>query len=128
MISPRKCLGCPPFLEYICWPNVVGALLLLSAPLSLLSFRRAWQQECNFGGRGLGNTYSLLNPKVVWGSGRKVCILFDQISNTFNIYCMEERLYSGIRKLKFTQNFGIGHRGTITASLLKHFTLLYRWW
>ena len=33
MIFPKKCLGCPPFLGYICWPKVVGALLLLSAPL-----------------------------------------------------------------------------------------------
>ena len=40
MIFPKKCLGCPPFLGYICWPKVVGALLLLSAPLALLSFRR----------------------------------------------------------------------------------------
>ena len=40
MIFPKKCLGCPPFLGYICWPKVVGTLLLLSAPLALLSFRR----------------------------------------------------------------------------------------
>ena len=33
MIFPRKCLGCPPFLGYIFWPKVVGALLLLLAPL-----------------------------------------------------------------------------------------------
>ena len=33
MIFSKKCLGCPPFLGYICWPKVVGALLLLSAPL-----------------------------------------------------------------------------------------------
>ena len=44
MIFPKKCLGCPPFLGYICWPKVVGALLLLSAPLALLSFRRPWFQ------------------------------------------------------------------------------------
>ena len=31
MIFPKKCLGCPPFLGYICWPKVVGALFLLSA-------------------------------------------------------------------------------------------------
>ena len=42
MIFPKKCLGCPPFLRYICWPKVVGAPLLLSAPLALLSFRRPW--------------------------------------------------------------------------------------
>ena len=42
MILTKKCLGCPPFLGYICWPKVVGALLLLLAPLALLSFRRAW--------------------------------------------------------------------------------------
>ena len=42
MIFPKKCLGCPPFLGYICWPKVVGALLLLSGPLALLSFRRPW--------------------------------------------------------------------------------------
>ena len=39
MIFPKKCLGYPPFLGYICWPKVVGALLLLLAPLALLSFR-----------------------------------------------------------------------------------------
>ena len=39
MILPKKCLGCPLFLGFICWPKVVGALLLLSAPLALLSFR-----------------------------------------------------------------------------------------
>ena len=33
MIFPKKCLGCPPFLGYICWPKVVGAFLLLPAPL-----------------------------------------------------------------------------------------------
>ena len=33
MIFPIKFLGCPLFLGYICWPKVVGALLLLSAPL-----------------------------------------------------------------------------------------------
>ena len=33
MIFPKRCLGCPPFLGYICWPKIVGALLLLSAPL-----------------------------------------------------------------------------------------------
>ena len=43
MIFPKKCLGCPPFLGYICWPKVVGALLLLSAPFALFSFRRPWQ-------------------------------------------------------------------------------------
>ena len=43
MIFPKKCIGCPPFLGYICWPKVVGALLLLSAPFALLSFRRPWQ-------------------------------------------------------------------------------------
>ena len=42
MIFPKKCLGCPPFLGCICWPKVVGALLLLSAPLTLLSFQRPW--------------------------------------------------------------------------------------
>ena len=36
MIFPKKCLGLPPFLGYICLPKVVGAHLLLSA---LLSFR-----------------------------------------------------------------------------------------
>ena len=33
VLLPRKCLGYPPFLGYIYWPKVVGALLLLSAPL-----------------------------------------------------------------------------------------------
>ena len=33
MIFPKKCFGCPPFLGYICWSMVVGAFLLLSAPL-----------------------------------------------------------------------------------------------
>ena len=33
MIFPKKFLGCPPFLGYICWPKVAGVLLLLSAPL-----------------------------------------------------------------------------------------------
>ena len=33
MIFPKKCLECPPFLGYICWPKVVGVLLLLSVPL-----------------------------------------------------------------------------------------------
>ena len=33
MTFPKKCLGYPPFLGYICWPEVVGALLLLLAPL-----------------------------------------------------------------------------------------------
>ena len=33
MIFPKKCLGCPPFLGYTCWPKGAGALLLLSAPL-----------------------------------------------------------------------------------------------
>ena len=42
MIFPKKCTGCPPFLGYICWPKVVGAFLLLSTPLALLSFRRPW--------------------------------------------------------------------------------------
>ena len=42
MIFFKKCLGCPTFLGYICWPKVVGALLLLSAPLALLYFRRPW--------------------------------------------------------------------------------------
>ena len=40
MIFPIKCLGCPPFLGYISWRKVVGSLLLLSAHLALLSFRR----------------------------------------------------------------------------------------
>ena len=40
MIFSKNCLGCPPFLGYICWPKVVGALLLLSALLALLFFRR----------------------------------------------------------------------------------------
>ena len=30
---PKECLGCPPFLGQIRWPKVVGALLLLLAPL-----------------------------------------------------------------------------------------------
>ena len=33
MKFPRKCIRCPPFLGYICWPKIVGALLLLLAPL-----------------------------------------------------------------------------------------------
>ena len=48
MIFPKKCLGCPPFLGYSYWPKVVGALLLLSAPLALLSFRRFWCQRLFF--------------------------------------------------------------------------------
>ena len=47
MIFPKKCLGCPPFLGYICWPKAIGALLLLSAPLALLSFRRPWAYSRN---------------------------------------------------------------------------------
>ena len=35
MIFPKKCLRCPLFPGYICWPKVVGALLLLSAPYFL---------------------------------------------------------------------------------------------
>ena len=42
MIFAKQLLGCPPFLGYVCWPKVVGALLLLSAPLALLSFWRPW--------------------------------------------------------------------------------------
>ena len=42
---PQKCPGFPPFLGYICWPKVVGALLLLSAPLALLSFRHSEYQH-----------------------------------------------------------------------------------
>ena len=38
MILPKKCLGCPPFLGYICWPRVVGALFLLLAPLPYYLF------------------------------------------------------------------------------------------
>ena len=46
MIFPKKCLGCPPFLGYICWPKVIGALLLPSAPLpyflSGVPFNETW--------------------------------------------------------------------------------------
>ena len=33
MRFPKKCHECPLCLGDICWPKVVGALLLLSAPL-----------------------------------------------------------------------------------------------
>ena len=51
MIFPKKCLGYPSFLGYIWWPKVVGALLLLSAPLALLCFRRPWPDLCFSGGK-----------------------------------------------------------------------------
>ena len=52
MIFPKKCFGCPPFLGYICWPKVVGALLLLPAPLALLFFRRPCPGYCSLDSEG----------------------------------------------------------------------------
>ena len=45
---------------------------------------------------------------------KQYCVYFSQISNTFNIECMQERLYSGNRKLDFTQNFDIGHKNWLS--------------
>ena len=43
MIFLKKCLGCPPFLGYICWPKVVGALCSCRPSLSyFLSGVPAW--------------------------------------------------------------------------------------
>ena len=89
MISLKKCLGCPPFLGYICWRKVVGSLLFLSAPLALLSFRLAWQQECNFGGEGSRKHILLAKSKgglgAVEGKSVSYLIKFPTLS-IYNIW------------------------------------------
>ena len=58
MIFHKKCFGCSQFLGCICWPTVVGALLLLSTPLALQSFRRAWFLDFDRAVSDLSSSYN----------------------------------------------------------------------
>ena len=84
MIFPKKCLRCPPFLGYICWPKVVGAFLLLSTPLSyflsgipVLKVHKL-ERKCNQNGEICFNFFKIADDKepfhVQWYRGENAVI------------------------------------------------------